>query len=490
MSDKNPELDFLSKQVISSDTEVWQYIDHLEEGYFEDYKLFEHHYKKNKEKNIAKNDMEVLNENNTINLLQKIIVHDDTRDYESNFTLVKLQMDDNEFLDACVYYELPEGEKRAYLLFVSIENVKDVEYLVDNRSFIIFSVVKKIKQNENVDNVMLNEILYLPVDYDRNKNVTLDEYLAFETKRLEDRDEMAKRFDKMLLEEKKKIEQEDIEEREKKAQELIEQEEREKELEKMAVQSPQKGSRKKKKNKPKKQSKKEFSETEHSESEYSEPQHSESQHSETEHSEPPKLDSKIERPSVSVDEQEEEEFWEKYLQTQDDEKLAESLSRSPEPLETKIKNILENEELDNTLKVDELLETIDTLEESPTKSEDNEEKITDLLSHLEKEEVKEKIRKPKKKPKESFLPEYDEQKETLQKLEYLIKKNVLNVVIVPIEYGGQTFYFNVVKDSYVHKKITNIPSNDLLPDVVGELYNMSPKDYKILSVYPTNIFNE
>ena len=49
MSDKNPELDFLSKQVISSDTEVWQYIDHLEEGYFEDYKLFEHHYKKNKE---------------------------------------------------------------------------------------------------------------------------------------------------------------------------------------------------------------------------------------------------------------------------------------------------------------------------------------------------------------------------------------------------------------------------------------------------------
>ena len=47
MSDKNPELDFLSKQVISSDTEVWQYIDHLEEGYFEDYKLFEHHYKKN-----------------------------------------------------------------------------------------------------------------------------------------------------------------------------------------------------------------------------------------------------------------------------------------------------------------------------------------------------------------------------------------------------------------------------------------------------------
>ena len=39
MSDKNPELDFLSKQVISSDTEVWQYIDHLKEEYPEDYKL-------------------------------------------------------------------------------------------------------------------------------------------------------------------------------------------------------------------------------------------------------------------------------------------------------------------------------------------------------------------------------------------------------------------------------------------------------------------
>ena len=485
MTDKNPEFDFLSKQVISSDTEVWQYINHLKEKYTEDYKLFEHYYNKNKEGNIIKNDMEVLNENNTINLLQKIIMHDDTKDDESNFTLVRIQMEENEFLDACVYYDLPQNEKSAYLLFISIENVKDVEYLVDNRSFIIFSVVKKIKQYENVENVMLNEILYLPVNYDRNKNVSLEEYLAKETKRLEYQDEMARRFDEIVLEEKKRIEQEDLEERERKAdekaEELIAQEEREKEMEKTAVQSPQKGSRKKKKNKPKNKSKKELSEAEHSEAE----------HSEAENSEFSKvLDSTVEIPSVSVDEKEEEEFWEKYLQTQDDEKFAESLSRSPDLLEAKKNNILENEEIDHTLKVDKLLKTIDTFEESPIKSGDNEEKITGLLSHLEKEEAKEKIIKPKKKPKESFLPDYDEQKETLGKLEYLIKQNVLNVVVVPIEYGGQTFYFNVVKDSYVHKKITNLDSNEFLPDIVNELYNLSPKDYKILSVYPTNIFDE
>tara|TARA_B100001989_G_C24544909_1_gene470095 strand:- start:522 stop:1970 length:1449 start_codon:yes stop_codon:yes gene_type:complete len=468
-SDKNFELDFISRQVLSSNIDIWKYIEYLKET--SDYELFEWYYNQNiKNRNFKENDIEILNENNTIILLKKIISYEDSVHEDYNFTLFSINLEKDEPIDVCVYYKREEGDDTVYLHLVSIENKKNEEYIVDNRSFILYSIIKKIKELEEVETVFLNEVLFEPVSYDESNVVDFDIYLEKEQLRIKEKNEMFEQFQKLALEKEEEM-------RQLLAQELIDEEEKEKEKEK--DQSNKKSPRKKHK-KPK---------------ERKNPKVSESQTVELEASSSHFSDT-LQTQSIPVDEQDEKEFWNTYLQIEEDREIAERLNRSPDTVRT------EKSEDDSNLNVNELLMSMSTELEEPRE----EEKIDQLLEHIKDDpaHIQDSIKniggpseetlfqqlelekdKKKKKPLPSFLPEYEseENEETIKKLNYLVSKNVLDIETIPLEYDGQTFYFRVVKNSHIYTKLKSIKTESALKSLVNELFNLPEEEYKFLSIF-------
>lgn len=449
-SDKSGELDFISMQVLSSDIDMWGYIKYLE--HTPDYSLFKSFYEKNKSKNFTKNQTDIINENNTITLLQKIIEYNDDEHHEFDFDMFPIYLEEtDESLNVCVYYKKLEEKQQIHIHLVSIENVKDEEYLNNNRVFIIYWISKKLQEFEGVDETFLNRILYALVPYDETNIVTLDTYLQEEEERRLEQNRMAEKIKQSILEEEE-------EKRRRIVDELIADEEKEKEKEKQKnTKSP--GKKQKKKNKKS---------TKVTESLDMNPKSPEMD------TESPEMDteSSTSQPSDTLqtklrpeEEQKEKEFWLKYLQVKEDEAVAQRLSRSPDTIDKESKE-----------KVNKLLEEI------PDEKEVNE--LSKLVENSPHMEIGTK-RKKKKQPLSSFLPEYYETKHTIEKLNFLVSKNILDIETIPLEYEGQTFYLRVVKNSYIYKKIKNI-KNKSIESLVDELFELPEEEYKFLSIYEKN----
>jgi len=446
-TDKNGELDFISMQVLSSDMDVWEHIKYLE--HTPDYNIFKSFYEKNKSKKITKNQTDIINENNTILLLKKIIEYNDDEHYEFDFDMFPIYLEEkDESLNVCVYYKKLEEKQQIHIHLVSIENVNDEEYLNDGRVFIIYSILKKLQEFEEINETFLNRVLYALGPYDETNIVSLDTYLKEEEERRLEQNRIVEKMKQNILEKEE-------EERMRIVDELIAEEEKEKEEKQKNTKSPgKKQKRKTKKN------------TKVTESLKMTPKPLEMD-TETSTSQPSDTLQTQLRPEEEI---EEEEFWLKYLQVKEDEAVAQRLSRSPDTIDKESKK-----------KVNKLLEEINPPNlETPDKEEVNE--LSELVENSSHMEIGTKIKK-KKQPLPSFLPEYYDGKHTIEKLNFLASKNILDIETIPLEYEGQTFYFRVVKNSYIYEKIKNIKNKSILESVVNELFGLPEEEYKFLSIY-------